>query len=71
MPDGCLIRWWSSAVGVLWSGVMWQILSAAMSPGLKLPQVASLVVDGLGQLTLYWLLVALAILDAENLCGSR
>ncbi len=55
------------AVGVLWSGVMWQILSAAMSPGLKLPQVASLVVDGLGQLTLYWLLVALAILDAENL----
>ncbi len=55
------------AVGALWGWQAWQFLSAAFDPGLPAIVVAQSVLASAGRLVFYWLLVALAVLDAENL----
>jgi leader peptidase (prepilin peptidase)/N-methyltransferase len=55
------------AVGVLWAVSAWQVLSPALySDGLP-AFYYNAIAHAAGDFTLYWLLVALALLDAENL----
>ncbi len=62
-----------AAVGALWAVVVWQFLGSALDP--DMPAVSPFahynVYNSLGfaagRMILYWLLVALAVLDAENL----
>ncbi|MDE3185927.1 MAG: prepilin peptidase [Acidobacteriota bacterium] len=55
------------AVGALWGWQAWTFLNAAFNP--ELPSLISYqaVTTALGRIILYWLLVALAVLDAEHL----
>ncbi len=55
------------AVGILWGWQAWQFLSAALNPHLPGLITAPAVVTLLGRMAFYWLLVALALLDAEHL----
>jgi leader peptidase (prepilin peptidase)/N-methyltransferase len=55
------------AVGVLWAVSAWQVLNPALySDGLPVFYYDA-IAHAAGDFTLYWLLVALALLDAENL----
>lgn len=54
------------AVGGLWGWQAWQFLSAAFDPGLPGILVYQSVLAAIGRLIFYWILVALAVLDAEN-----
>lgn len=60
-------------VGVLWTFTVWQIIPEMLSPNLSLTS-APLVFSyesgfdaAIGRMVFFWLLVALAVLDAENL----
>jgi leader peptidase (prepilin peptidase)/N-methyltransferase len=55
------------AVGVLWGTAAWGFPTNVLDP--KLPRVAlyDSLLTALGQMVFYWMLVALAVLDAENL----
>ena len=53
------------AVGALWAVAAWQSLNLILSPDATTPTIA--LSDALGKMIFYWLLVALAMLDAEHL----
>jgi leader peptidase (prepilin peptidase) / N-methyltransferase len=55
------------AVGVLWAAAAWGIPPNTLDP--NLPRVAfyESFLTAIGQMVFYWLLVSLAVLDAENL----
>jgi leader peptidase (prepilin peptidase)/N-methyltransferase len=53
------------AVGALWAAVAWDILNLIFLP--DAPTVDIALADAIGRMIFYWLLVALAVLDAENL----
>ena len=55
------------AVSGLWAAVAWQ--SSELPAGIDLPGVSlfPVAVSAIGQMLFYWLLVGLAVLDAENL----
>jgi len=55
------------AVGVLWANAVWHCVPVALDPQLPFSAAMSVLLDGLGMMILSWLLVALAILDAEHL----
>ncbi|MGA3081836.1 MAG: prepilin peptidase [Terracidiphilus sp.] len=52
-------------VGALWAAVAWDILNLIFLP--DAPTVDIALADAIGKMIFYWLLVALAVLDAENL----
>jgi leader peptidase (prepilin peptidase)/N-methyltransferase len=56
------------AVGVLWAYCTWQVFSSApeLSSGILSYNAATALANGIAQLIFLWLLVALAVLDAEN-----
>jgi leader peptidase (prepilin peptidase)/N-methyltransferase len=56
-----------AAVGSLWAAVGWQV--SGLLAGVDLPGLSlfALAVSAIGQMLFYWLLVGLAVLDAENL----
>jgi leader peptidase (prepilin peptidase)/N-methyltransferase len=54
-----------AAVGGLWATVAWGILNLLLLP--DPPTVDIALADVIGKMIFYWLLVALAVLDAENL----
>lgn len=53
------------AVGVLWTLQAWQLCGVMALP--NAPAIDIALVDAIGRIIFYWLLVALAVLDAENL----
>jgi leader peptidase (prepilin peptidase)/N-methyltransferase len=55
------------AVGVLWAIVAWRFFSWALVPGIPELATARDIAAFAGRIILFWLLVALAVLDAENL----
>ncbi len=55
------------AVGALWGWQAWQFLSTSFNPELPNLITYQTVAATLGRITFYWLLVALAVLDAEHL----
>lgn len=55
------------AVGVLWAVQAWQLLDSALDPFLPALEIDKALVVALGQMIFCWLIVALAVLDAENL----
>ena len=55
------------AVGVLWAVAAWRSVSGALIPDASLATLYGSVMLCVGQMIFYWLLVALAFLDAENL----
>lgn len=55
------------AVGALWASVAWRLLPWLSDPQLPGISLLALVISSIGQLAFYWLLVGLAVLDAENL----
>ena len=74
---GAAISWRYAAVelaiGLLWAFTIWRVLPAMLSPDISLteaPLVFSYISGfdiALGRMILYWSLIALAVLDAENL----
>jgi leader peptidase (prepilin peptidase)/N-methyltransferase len=54
------------AVGVLWSVIAWKILNEASDPNLPKDYFYATLIVALGCAVYYWLLVCLAVLDAEN-----
>jgi leader peptidase (prepilin peptidase)/N-methyltransferase len=55
------------AVGVLWAYSWWHILPELLDPRLPIIFTYHDLVDAIGKMIFYWLLVALAALDAESL----
>ena len=55
------------AVGALWGATAWRFASAILDDQLPASILSWELVELFGRLILYWLLVALAVLDAENL----
>lgn len=55
------------SVGVLWATVAWRFLAWVSDPQLPGTSLSALLISAIGQMALYWLLVGLAVLDAENL----
>jgi leader peptidase (prepilin peptidase)/N-methyltransferase len=55
------------AVGVLWSSVAWRFPVNVLDPGLPRVALYDSLLTSLGLLVFYWLLIALAVLDAEYL----
>jgi leader peptidase (prepilin peptidase)/N-methyltransferase len=55
------------AIGALWAAAAWQHIGPAFTVDVPFTGMAIVVVDAIGVMIFYWLLVALAILDAENL----
>jgi leader peptidase (prepilin peptidase)/N-methyltransferase len=61
------------AIGAFWAITMWQIIPTMISPDLSLTDAPLIFLYSsgldvaLGRIILYWLLVCLAVLDAENL----
>jgi len=53
------------AVGVLWAVTAWRFLNLIFLPDAPTLKIA--LADALGKVILYWLLVALAVLDSEHL----
>jgi leader peptidase (prepilin peptidase)/N-methyltransferase len=53
------------SVGALWATVAWQFLVLISLP--DAPALSIALTDALGKMIFYWLLVALAVLDAEHL----
>jgi leader peptidase (prepilin peptidase)/N-methyltransferase len=53
------------AVGALWASVAWQALSTILDPSST--GLAPSFVAAIGMMIFYWVIVALAVLDAENL----
>jgi leader peptidase (prepilin peptidase)/N-methyltransferase len=68
---GALISWRypmvEFAVGALWALIMWRFMAEALDPRLPSALVYYELGSKLGMIVFLWLLVALAILDAENL----
>jgi len=54
------------AVGGLWAYYAYRSIPMALDPELPTTVVFSILTDAFGQMALCWLLVALAVLDAEN-----
>jgi leader peptidase (prepilin peptidase)/N-methyltransferase len=52
-------------VGALWASVAWNFIGVMPLSGL--PAIDVILADASGKMIFYWLLVALAVLDAENL----
>jgi leader peptidase (prepilin peptidase)/N-methyltransferase len=61
--------WVELIVGVLWAFAGWEIFAAApeLSFGIFDYNAAAAITDGVGRMIFLWLLVALAVLDIENL----
>lgn len=55
------------AVGGLWAAVVWRFLSWSPVAGLRGQTLSRGIAASVGLLVLFWLLIALAVLDAENL----
>ncbi|MGA2674843.1 MAG: prepilin peptidase [Terracidiphilus sp.] len=55
------------AVAVLWASSAWQALTAMMGPDASASFVYIGLPNAIGMMVFYWLLVALAVLDFENL----
>jgi leader peptidase (prepilin peptidase)/N-methyltransferase len=55
------------AVGVLWSVQAWRFPGSAFDPNLPVAVIYGSLAVAIGQALFWWLLVALAFLDAENL----
>ncbi len=55
------------AVAALWAESAWEFLSLLGTPNLSQADLYAALVTMLGRMLLFWLLVALAVLDAENL----
>jgi leader peptidase (prepilin peptidase)/N-methyltransferase len=53
------------AVGALWAFQAWSCLNSMFLP--NSPAVDVVLADAIGKMIFYWLLIALAVLDAENL----
>jgi leader peptidase (prepilin peptidase)/N-methyltransferase len=56
-----------ASVSILWATCAWRSLSALPDPSVTLTFSSAFLLSGLAAATLMWLLVALAVLDAENL----
>jgi leader peptidase (prepilin peptidase)/N-methyltransferase len=54
-------------VGVLWSLEFWKFHESAFFPGAKTLDVYSALAKSIGAMIFYWLLMALAVLDKDNL----
>ena len=55
------------AVGVLWAVAAWQSLASVLDPSGTALSLYSCLASMMGRMIFYWLLIALALLDAENL----
>jgi leader peptidase (prepilin peptidase) / N-methyltransferase len=55
------------AVGVLWAAIAWRFLPGLMNVPLSALDIAGNLLPNVGLLILCWILVALAVLDAEHL----
>jgi leader peptidase (prepilin peptidase)/N-methyltransferase len=55
------------AVGALWALLGWDLLRFVFDPDLPAMDLYKFVTVLIGKMILYWLLIALAVLDAENL----
>jgi len=55
------------AVGTLWAAAIWSFPANALGPGPSLVSIYNSSIATLGSMVFYWFLVALAILDFENL----
>lgn len=55
------------AVGGLWAAVTWRLPASVSDPQLPGVSLLTLLISAIGQMAFYWLLVGLAVLDAENL----
>jgi leader peptidase (prepilin peptidase)/N-methyltransferase len=55
------------AVGVLWAVQAWHLFQSLSDPNLPTIAVYNSLVETVGNLILFWLLIALAMLDTENL----
>jgi leader peptidase (prepilin peptidase)/N-methyltransferase len=55
------------AVGVIWAGLAWQSLPELLDSGLTATLLICNLVGVVVMMIFYWVLVALAVLDAENL----
>jgi leader peptidase (prepilin peptidase) / N-methyltransferase len=55
------------AVGVLWAVIAWKLLNEASDPNLPRDILYASLIVALGCAIYFWLLVCLAVLDAENL----
>jgi leader peptidase (prepilin peptidase)/N-methyltransferase len=55
------------AMGLLWAMAVWHLVPWALDPDLPSVSIPACSVTIVGQLAFYWLLIALAVLDAENL----
>jgi leader peptidase (prepilin peptidase)/N-methyltransferase len=55
------------AIGSLWALTAWRFLPQALDPYLSITEYYFCTADAIGKMLFYWLLVALAALDAENL----
>ena len=55
------------AIGSLWAVTAWRTIPLGLDPYLSATDFYYACADGIGKMIFYWLLVALAALDAENL----
>jgi leader peptidase (prepilin peptidase)/N-methyltransferase len=55
------------AVGGLWALVAWRFFSLTMNASFPIGDVGAALADAVGKMIFLWMLVALAVLDAENL----
>ena len=55
------------AVGALWAVSAWRFLSMSLDPNATALDLSSGLADAAGRMIFYWLLIALAVLDAEHL----
>jgi len=55
------------AIGMLWALTVWRFLPLALDPHLSITDYYFSTADAIGKMIFYWLMVALAALDAENL----
>ncbi len=55
------------AVGALWAFEVWRSLDLILGPAVPTIDIYLALANAIGKMIFYWLLVALAVLDAENL----